>query len=171
MVNIKTKLQQISDVAWLVHRGTERIGILNKDVQDHYTFISGQTMEIFNNDDEVIQHFGNINLFEEKIEQPTSKQDGFYIKGHLVDYPNPIPVDITDPEYREDIPLYTKTEGSDVYYAAGWYCIHFGKGWKHGHGPKLNTLLQYGYEGPFKTRLECKQRLKALNKEKRNGNK
>lgn len=170
MVDITTKLQQISDVAWIVQKGEQRLGILNKDVQDHYTFISGKTIELFDDDTEVRKHFGNINLFEDRIASPTTVQDGFYIKGHLVDYPNPIPVETTDPNYRDDIPLYLKTEGSDVYYAAGWYTINFEKGWKHGHGPKLSTLLQYGYEGPFRTEMECRQRMKRLNKQKRKNN-
>ena len=33
----------------------------------------------------------------------------------------------------DEIPLFAKTENSDVYYAAGWYAINFEKGWKHGN--------------------------------------
>jgi len=167
MVDIKTKLQQISDVAWIVQQGTKRIGILNKDVQEHYTFISGQSVELFDNDEEVREHFGNITLFEDRIDQPTTTNGNFFIKGHRVNYPDPVPVEPSDPAYRDDLPLYLKTEGSDVYYAAGWYAINFEKGWKHGHGPKLSTILQYGYKGPFKTEIECRQTLKKLNKAKR----
>ena len=67
----------------------------------------------------------------------------------------------------ENVPLYTKTADSDVYYAAGWYCINFEKGWKHSHGPKYSTLVNYGYAGPFKTEIECRQANSKLNKEKR----
>lgn len=164
MIKSKAKLQPISDEAWIVQQGNERIGILNRNIQNRYTFISGKTIEVFNTDTEVRKHFGNISLFEEPIQADKSTPDEFYIKGHLIDYSNPIPVDPSDPNYRDDIPLYLKTEGSEVYYAAGWYCINFEKGWKQGHGPKLNTLLHYGYEGPYKTKLECKQRMRVLNK-------
>ena len=34
----KAHLQQVSDVAWLVRQGPRKIGILNKDVQDHYFY-------------------------------------------------------------------------------------------------------------------------------------
>ena len=167
MINTKTKLQQITDEAWIVQKGDERIGILNKDIQNHYTFITGKHIEMFVDDKEVASHFGNITLFEEQIEIPLTQKDGFYIKGHLVDYTDPIPVEQSDANYNHDIPLYLKTEGSDVYYAAGWYCINFAKGWKQGHGPKLTTLLEYGSEGPFKTQLECKARMRKLNKERK----
>lgn len=166
MIDTKAKLQPISDEAWIVQRGDKRIGLLNKNVQDRFTFISGKTIEVFDNEDEVGNHFGNISIFEEQIEKTGDELSEFYIKGHLVDYSNPIPVESDDTRYMDNIPLYLKTEGSDVLYAAGWYCINFEKGWKQGHGPKLNTLLHYGYEGPFKTRMECKQRMRLLNKEK-----
>lgn len=164
---VKTKLQQISDEAWLVRQGDHRLGILNKDVQERYTYISGKTLQLFDDDTEVREHFGNIKLFEEAINSPENVDDEFFIKGHKVDVRNPIPVEENDPNYLADIPLYLKTESSDVYYAAGWYCINFDKAWKHGHGPKLQTLLTYGYTGPFKTELECRAELKRLNKEKR----
>ena len=163
-VNLKTKLQQISDVAWLVSQGDKKIGILNRDVQDHFTFISGQTIEIFADDKEVTKHFGNITLFEDQITEPLTAPDSFYICGYLVDYISPIPVDSSDPNYIEELPLYLKTSNSNVYYAAGWYCINFEKGWKHSHSPKLATLLKYGYEGPYKTELDCRAVMKRLNK-------
>ena len=65
------------------------------------------------------------------------------------------------------MPLYTKTPDSDIYYAAGWYCINFDKCWKHGHGPKYSTLIKYGFRGPFKTEEECKIVLKQINKERK----
>lgn len=163
----ETKLQQISEEAWLVQQGGQRIGILNKDVQERYTYITGKTIELFDNDTAVREHFGNIKLFEETINSPTTEHEEFFIRGHKVDVPNPIPVEVSDPAYRDDLPLYLKTETSDVLYAAGWYCINFEKAWKHGHGPKLQTLTNYGFKGPYKTELECRTELKRLNKEKR----
>lgn len=159
-----TVLQQISDVAWLVHRGKERVGLLNKNVQEHFTYITGRDMVTFNNKEEVVKHFGNIQLFENKINQPTTVPDRLYIKGFEVDYDQPYALDETHPDYRDDLPLYTKIEGSNVYYAAGYYCVHFEKGWKNAHGPKLSTLLKYGYQGPFKTEMEMRTQLKKLNK-------
>lgn len=160
----KTMLQQISDVAWLVHQNGDRMGILNKDVQEHYTFISGKEILNFNNDIEVVEHFGNADLFAEQISKPSIVQDKFYIRGYEIDYPEPYCIDENHPDYIPEIPLYTKIENSKVYYAAGYYCINFGKGWKHAHGPKLSTLLKYGYQGPFKTLIEVKERNKILNR-------
>lgn len=160
----KTKLQQISDVAWLVHQGNHKLGILNKDVQNHYTYITGKELVSFDNDNEVIEHFGNLTLFKEQITAPAQRHDKYFIRGYEVDYEEPFALEENHPDYNADIPLYTKIEGSDVYYAAGFYCINFEKGWKHAHGPKYSTLLKYGFKGPFKTELEVKQKIKYLNK-------
>ena len=163
----KAQLQQISDVAWLVRQGPNKLGILNKDVQDKFMYINGKDFISLRTENDVADHFGNSKIFEEQITDSATKSDAFYIKGHLIEYETPYPLDPTHPDYDEVVPLYTKTPDSDVYYAAGWYCVNFEKGWKHGHGPKYSTLTTYGYEGPFKTEIECRTRLKQLNKAKR----
>lgn len=167
----KTMLQQISDVAWLVHQGSERVGILNKDVQEHYTFITGKDLVNFNDDSEVREHFGNITLFEEQLDSPAEVHDAYYIRGYLVDYPDPHALEQDHPDYRHDLPLYTKIENGNIYYAAGYYCINFSKGWKYANGPKLATLEKYGYEGPFRDRDQIKQRLRELNRSRNNSEK
>ena len=55
----KTMLQQISDVAWLVHRGESKLGILNKDIQEKYTYITGKELVKFDTKKEVRGYFGN----------------------------------------------------------------------------------------------------------------
>jgi len=160
----KTQLQQISDVAWLVRQGNNRLGILNKNNQEHFFYINGKETIEFDEETQVASHFGNVNLFKEQNTDPMSKDETFFIKGHVIDYSTPYPVDEGHPDFNPNVPLYAKTAESDVYYAAGWYCINFDKGWKHAYCPKYSTLLNYGYTGPFKTQIECKQSLKSLNR-------
>lgn len=163
----KAKLQQISDVAWLVRQGANKMGILNKDVQDHYFYINGKEMVSLDNEEDVEKFFGNADIFNEQITDSATEPDSFYIKGHLIDYETPYPLDPGEVDYDPDVPLYTKTPDSNIYYAAGWYCINFDKCWKHGHGPKYSTLIKYGFRGPFKTEEECKIILKRINKERK----
>jgi hypothetical protein len=159
MIKTKNKaiLQQISDTAWILKQGPRKMGILNKDVQDKYFYINGKTIEYFTDEIEVAEKFGNAKIFEEQITTSPVVTDTFYIKGHPIDYETPFPIDTSHVDYNEEVPLYTKTSESDIYYAAGWYAINFEKGWKHGHGPKYSTLTKYGYKGPFKTEIECRQ--------------
>jgi hypothetical protein len=160
----KILLQQISDVAWLVHQGPNKVGILNKDVQEHYTYITGRELVNFADQTQVVEHFGNMSLFDDQITISPIVNDRLYIKGFEVDYHDPYALEESHPDYDHDLPLYTKIQGSNIYYAAGYYCINFEKGWKHAHGPKLSTLQKYGYRGPFRTELEMRQELKKLNK-------
>ena len=160
----KAKLQQISDVAWLVNRGDTHVGILNKDVQNHFTYITGKDIVEFNTETEVVEHFGNVTLFTELDNRDTVVQDEYYVHGYLVDYPEPFMIEEDHIEYDPLLPMYGKLESCNVLYAAGYYCIKFDKGWKHAHGPKVATLKKYGYEGPFKTELEARQRMKYLNR-------
>ena len=163
----QVQLQKISDDAWIVNDAEKRVGILHKTIQDKFTYLDKTETVLFENKKEVQDFFKNAFVFEEGVELGITQPATFYIKGYAVDYPNPVPIDHNHPDYMEEIPLFAKTENSTVYYAAGWYAINFEKGWKHGNCPKLNTLVTYGYEGPFKTKLELKQRLKVLNKIKR----
>jgi hypothetical protein len=161
----KTMLQQISDVAWLVHQQGNRLGILNMDEQRTYTYINGKDAVEFHDETEVQHYFGNADLFNEQITSPTNVQDTYYVMGYAVDYPEPYAVENDDPDYNPNLPLFTKIQNSKVYYAAGFYCINFDKGWKYANAPKLITLEKYGYEGPFKTAVEVKHRVKTLNKQ------
>lgn len=163
----KAVLQQVSDTAWLLRQGPRKVGILNKDIQEKYFYINGKTVEYFDTEEEVGKKFGNAKIFEEQITTSPVVQDEFFIKGHKIDYDNPFPIDHNHPAYDSEVPLYTKTPDSDIYYAAGWYAINFEKGWKHGHGPKYSTLIKYGYRGPYKTEIECRQELSRLNKIKK----
>lgn len=159
-----TQLQQISDVAWLVRQGEKRLGILNKDIQEKFFYITGKESVKFDNEKAVVKHFGNVHLFTKQVDEPTVLSEEFFIKGFQIDYDNPYPLDTSHPDYDERVPLYTKTADSNVYYAAGWYGINFEKGWKRAKGPKYVTLATYGYIGPFKTEIECKIEVKKLNK-------
>ena len=164
-----TKLQQVSDVAWLVKQGNNKIGILNKDIQEKYVYITGKELLKFEDESEASEHFGNIKLFSEQITEPHQRQDTYYINGYAVDYELPFAIEEDHPDYNPKLPLYTKIEGNKVYYAAGYYCINFEKGWKQANGPKLATLLKYGFTGPYKTEMEMRQQLRFLNKQKRKG--
>jgi hypothetical protein len=61
------------------------------------------------------------------------------------------------------LPMYTKTEKSKCYYAAGYYTIHFDFGWAPAYCPKVITLNRNEYRGPYKTELEMKDQLRKAN--------
>lgn len=49
------------------------------------------------------------------------------------------------------LPVYTKTNKSKSWFAAGWYRVKKGRNWTVVQGPKLILLQRYPYSGPFYT--------------------
>ena len=83
-------------------------------------------------------------------------QDEFLLKAQI-DYDNHR-LTAYDPEA-----FYILKQSIVTYYAyVGTY--YFEKGWKHGHP---NIINKYGYRGPYKTEIECRQELSRLNKIKK----
>lgn len=56
---------------------------------------------------------------------------------------------------KDNLPCFTKTATSKIYFAAGHYGINFDNGgWMDSFCPKVSTLRKYQYIGPFKTELD-----------------
>jgi hypothetical protein len=66
-------------------------------------------------------------------------------------------------DLKRKLPLYTKTEASQSFFTAGYYCIEFENGWVPAFCPKLITLGRNNYLGPFKTKLEMTETLRKQN--------
>ena len=66
-------------------------------------------------------------------------------------------------DLKRKLPLYTKTEDSQSFFTAGYYCIEFENGWVPAFCPKLITLGRNNYLGPFKTKLEMTETLRKQN--------
>lgn len=62
------------------------------------------------------------------------------------------------------LPMYTKTEKSKCFYAAGYYIIRFDFAWAQAYCPKVITLKRNEFRGPYKTQLEMKEQLRLHNK-------
>jgi hypothetical protein len=55
------------------------------------------------------------------------------------------------------LPVYTKTNKSKSWFAAGWYRVKKGRNWTAIQGPKLILLQRYPYSGPFYSKEETEQ--------------
>ena len=56
-------------------------------------------------------------------------------------------------------PVYTKTNKSKSWYAAGWYLIKKGRSWNLSQDPKLIVLQRYPYRGPYRNQQEADNEL------------
>lgn len=158
------KLQKISTDAWIVKSRDQKLGLLNLTAQNRYTYLDSDSVMEFNTRQDLEQYLGTGRLTESRDIVNISEPADVYIKGYPVDYANPIPVYTDDPDYRADLPLFRKTQNSDITYCAGWYAVGFDRGWKAGMCPKLSTILKYGYQGPFADKATAKAKTRALNR-------
>ena len=66
------------------------------------------------------------------------------------------------------LPIYTKTERSKSFHAAGYYIIRFDFAWAQAYCPKVVTLKNNPYAGPYRTRLEMQEQLRKHNADLKN---
>jgi len=157
-----TRLKSITETSWLVLSDTdERVGLLT-EIKDKYTLMVKNVKKNFTSKQEVNDFFQE-DIFSQviKIEKENIKKD-YFIKGYPVDFDSPCEVFIAG----NTLPLCTKKPASQIVFCAGYYCLNFPKNWMSAFTPKLSTLQEHGYLGPFKTDKEAKFMLTKLRKEK-----
>jgi hypothetical protein len=52
-------------------------------------------------------------------------------------------------DVSQQLPVYTKTNKSKSWFAAGWYNVKKGRTWRTVLAPKLILLQRYPYQGPY----------------------
>jgi hypothetical protein len=63
-------------------------------------------------------------------------------------------------DIKRKIPVFTKRAKSSTLHAAGYYIINFDTGWVQSFCPKVSTLDQNQFKGPFKDKLEMREQLR-----------
>lgn len=87
------------------------------------------------------------NVFEFESKQEISSWHQQFVFGYPIGQTESFNI-----EEKNNLPCFTKTEKSEVFFAAGYYGINFDNGgWLDSFCPKLSTLQKYEYIGPFKT--------------------
>lgn len=158
------KLKTITQHSWIVLTEDElsRVGVLSEH-HSQYVLLAGKSKSTFASRDEVNKFF-RVDVFSNVIEaEDTNTGLQYFIKGYPVDYNSP--VEVPSSKVKSNLPLYAKTEKSETYYSAGFYCLMFPKCWQPANCPKLSTLEKYEYAGPFTTEAEMKSVLVKLRRE------
>ena len=146
----------ISPTSWLISVGGNKQGMcIQKNDQFHLVGIAIARDQMFASFSEIETKL-KIQIQFEEVSTDTKSEEQGDIAGFPVKH---LAYNISD----GDRPTYTKTENSDVLYAAGYWGILFPNGWVLAFCPKHATLDQYKTRGPFKTKLEANH---AINQEK-----
>jgi len=146
----------LKDKFWIIENNGERLGTLAAD-ETHFVYSTKKGVNFFKNKSQLERNIGKIEFDAEKHEIATVS-----LETH--GYPtNTVPYN-TMYDIKSKLPLFTKSDKSKSVYCAGYYIIHFDKGWVKSFCPKLITLGRYDFKGPFKTEFEMKQELSRANK-------
>ena len=138
-------LKPITETSWILQNEGNRVALVTKnekelivigklgknrfsDIKDLETFLNSK-IEIEKHDDEEVAELGNVNGFPVK-----------HVSAVAVE--------------KQNLPVYKKTATSNIFYSAGYYGIKFPNGWVSSYCPKLSTLTENEFIGPFQTKLE-----------------
>lgn len=163
MVRLKTLTQS----SWLViTEGTnEKVGLLSEQ-RDKLKLIAKAANAEFKDRDDVTEFFAQEDLFTNAIEIKSKGEEDkeYFVNGYPVK--SGVAHEVDTKSLNTDLPVYSKTENSDSYYVAGYYCLLFDEaGWTHSFCPRWKSLTKYKFEGPFKTEDEMKAMLRKLKSE------
>jgi hypothetical protein len=156
--SIKTK-QLLPDRFWIIEQNGVRIGTIQRHDENNFIVTGTDSSVAQLSKDEINDQF---NIFQKNV---TVQQDkSTESKKEIYGYPTKhVPYNaVLDVKHK--IPLYAKSQNSNNMYAAGYYIVHFPKGWVKGFCPKLSTLSNNEFQGPFKTVMEQRQAFSNVNK-------
>jgi len=135
---------------WIVTDGKEKVGNVIAD---------GSGFEVKLNGNKT--HFKNTNAIKKqtKIEFETIKIDKNKKEVPFNEYPTTKKVFNSILDIKRKVHLFTKTQKSKCFHAAGWYVLYQGEEPAVTFCPKYIFIQRYEYLGPFKTEDEAKKQI------------
>jgi hypothetical protein len=149
----------LKDKYWIVEDGESKVATLSFS-DEKYMLSDANGISFYDNERQLKKALGNF-IFEAQAEIRIPNTDENKI---VSNFPTScIPYNSMF-DVKRKLPLFTKSVKSKSLYCAGYYIIHFDKGWVKSFCPKLITIERYEFKGPFKTELEMKQELSRANR-------
>ena len=142
---------------WIVEDNGEKVGTLSYN-DERYLYSCNNETCFFDNQKQISKKLGTIHWDDEVSKTITNSEK--IVHG----YPTSVTPYNTMFDVKRKLPLFTKSSKSNSLYCAGYYIIHFDKGWVKSFCPKLVTLERYESKGTFKTDVEMRQELSIANR-------
>jgi len=135
---------------WILQDGKEKVGNVEACAGGYQVRINNQVAQFKT----IRMAAQRINIeFESVSKPPTRKTVTNAVHGY------PTSGRIYNPmwDVKLKLPIYTKTNKSKSWFAAGWYQIKKGRSWTVTQDPKLIVLQRYSYQGPFHTEQDANE--------------
>jgi len=140
---------------WIVEENGQSVGTLSAN-EECYTYSCKTGTQVFPTMNQLKKHLGKISW---SVADKNTKQE-FEVHG----FPTSCEPFNQMYDVKRKLPLFSKSNKSKSLYCAGYYTIHFEKGWVKSFCPKLITIERYEFSGPFKTEIEMRQELSRVNR-------
>ena len=138
---------------WIVENNGIKVGTLSKET-DGFVLTQNGKVSVYDDKTQLNSTFGKEFLIA-KISKPEEAADKT-VHG----FPTKVSPYNEMYDIKRKLPLFTKSEHSKSVYCAGYYLIKFNVTWLKSFCPKLSTLEQNEFKGPFKSEIEMKGMLK-----------
>jgi hypothetical protein len=148
----------LKDKFWIIEDHGQKIGTVSV-CDDQYLFASDKGTEFFSDLKKLKKKFGVEIIFsgaDSSVEENTNERVVYGYPSNCTPYNAMFDI-------KRKLPLFTKSNKSKSVYCAGYYIVHFEKGWVKSFCPKLITVERYETKGPFKTEIEMRQELSRAN--------
>ena len=149
----------LTENSWILYKKTDRCGLMRSTENGKFSIIGGPFMGEYETIDDIQTHTKEKIVFEALKKEEEKEQH------HIDDYPirHVVIYDISSASKKVLYPTYTKRKGSNDTYAAGHYAICIGNNWVHKYCPRVKTLQEGKFYGPFKTKMEANHSIKMEN--------
>ncbi len=144
----------LKDKFWIIENNEQLIGTMSWN-DDRYMFSTTGETCFFDNKRQINQRFGSEIVWTDLSTPKEVTQEDLVV----YEFPTSVTPYNTMYDVQRKLPLFTKSAKSKSLYCAGYYIIHFDKGWVKSFCPKLITVERYETKGPFRTEIEMRQEL------------
>jgi len=144
----------LKDKFWIIENNEQLVGTMSWN-DDRYMFSTTGETCFFDNKRQINQRFGSEIVWTDLSTPKEVTQEDLVV----YEFPTSVTPYNTMYDVQRKLPLFTKSAKSKSLYCAGYYIIHFDKGWVKSFCPKLITVERYETKGPFRTEIEMRQEL------------
>jgi len=133
---------------WILQENNQKIGNVEACAGGYQVKIHNQTVQFKT----IRMAAQRVNIqFEPAIKIAKPKSTTTHVHGY------PVSGQVYNPmwDVSQQLPVYTKTNKSKSWIAAGWYRVRKGRVWKTILAPKLIMIQRYPYQGPFYSKDEA----------------
>ena len=144
----------VKDKFWIVEDNGNKIATIQAVEKGGFVYVHDTKREPFPSIKVLTKKY-NITFSNTKVKLP--KEDTHHCYG----YPTSGKPYNQIWDVQRKLAIYTKNAKSRSLYCAGYYAVNYGAGLQSEYCPKNITLSRYEFSGPFKTKEELTQFIKA----------